>query len=64
MAKSTQPKVILLSNVAEVIKFFKGDIPDWESNRLKLTREYHDIRVTKELYLRAVELMEIAKHTH
>lgn len=53
-------KVVLLTNVAEVIKYFKGEIPDWDEYKLWTLTD--DVRVKKELYLKAIQLMEEAKH--
>lgn len=55
-------KVILLSSVADVIKYFKGDIPDYSEAKILCLPD--DVRVTKELYLKSLQLMEEAKHIH
>lgn len=58
---SKLPKnIILLTSVADVIKYFSGEIPDLETFRQ--TRYRDDLRVKDETFLRAIELMELAKH--
>jgi hypothetical protein len=65
---ANQPKVILLDNVADVIKYFKGELPDLLKAKEEILKDYNkthkplDIRMKPEVYLRALELMEIAKH--
>lgn len=61
--KTPKPQKALLLNTAhDIIKYYKGDIPDWGSKKQKVSFFLRDIRVTKELYLKAIELMENAKH--
>ena len=55
-------KVVLLNTAADVIKYFKGEIPDYSETKIKILKD--DVRVTKELYLKALQLMEEAKHIH
>ena len=62
MSNRATQKVILLTSVADVIKYFKGEIPDWDKFITEHCKLKDDIRVVKETYLRAIELMEIAKH--
>jgi len=61
--KAKPKKVILLNTVADVIKYYKGEIPDYSEANI-VFHETDDIRVTKELYLKALQLMEEAKHIH
>lgn len=65
---ANKPQVILLDNVSDIIKWFKGDLPDLPQAKEDILKEYNkinnpkDIRMKPEMYLRALELMEIAKH--
>ena len=62
MSNRATQKVILLTSVADVIKYFKGEIPNWDKFLTEHSKYKHDIRVNQETYLRAIELMELAKH--
>jgi len=62
LRKTKAPKAILLNTAHDVIKFYKGNIPDWGSREQKVSFFLHDIRVSEELYLKSIELMENAKH--
>lgn len=56
----SKKKTILLKTAFEVIKYFKGDIPDYSDDIILSLPD--DIRVTKELYLRSLQILEEAKH--
>ena len=63
MKKGTK-KPILLHTVADITKFFEGDIPDLFSMRLSHAIIEHDLRIDKDVYLEALEMQENSKHNH